>query len=181
VHATLGSQWNAVIMPLRLLCVCAAFQGCQVLVAHVLNWTGQFRVMMWCTILAAVVMPVGFLVGANRGLVGIALAWAVLYPPVNLPPLIIGFRTIEITFGDWLGALKPAGCACSAMAAAVIVVRGLMPANASAITSLMVAMVAGAAVYSATLWFGFRRRVMEIVRFVKGVRGETPPPLAAAQ
>jgi len=167
VRAALGPEWLAVVDPLRLLCLYAAFQGCQILVAHVLTWTGQFRALMWCTILAGATMPVGFYFAAPHGLPAVALVWAVLYPIVNIPPLVICFRTIDIRLGDWLGALRPAAVACLAMGAAVLAVRAGLGTGGSIWVRLAVTCGAGAAVYAAVLWFGFRARVLAIVGLVR--------------
>ena len=178
VGVALGPQWTAVVQPLRLLCVYAAFQGCQILVSHVLMWTGQFRTIMWCTILAAVAMPLGFLGAASHGLPGLALVWAVLYPIVNIPPLVIGFRIINVSLRDWLAALKPAACASLVMIAAVLAVRRVLPASQGLLTSLVMVVTVGAVAYAAVLWFAFRARVLEILRFVRPPRDN---PLPAAE
>src|SRR5262249_28107244 len=94
VPLALGPNWDAVIAPLRLLCIFTAFQNAQLLISHLMVWTGQFRAQMWCTILSAVVVPAAFLGGVRFGLTGIAAVLAVVYPLTNIPALILGFRTI---------------------------------------------------------------------------------------
>ena len=56
----LGPKWNATVAPLQLLCLYSAFLSSQMLLSHVLMWTGQFRVNMWCTIFTGVTMPLVF-------------------------------------------------------------------------------------------------------------------------
>jgi PST family polysaccharide transporter len=160
--------------------VYTAFQGCQILIAHVLMWTGQFRAIMWCTVFAAIAMPIGFFAGSRFGLPGIGLAWAVLYPLVNIPPLVIGFRTISVTLGDWLRALAPAACGCAVMAAVVLGVRAALPAELSTVAALAVSASTGAAVYALVLWLFFRRRLLGIVDVVRVARRRPTAVPAAA-
>lgn len=171
VRIALGPAWDAVIGPLRLLCVYAAFQGCQILVAHVLMWTGQFRAIMWCTVLAAVVLPIGFFLSAGHGLTGIGAVWAILYPVVNIPPLLLGLRTVSVSLRGWLGALTPGLISSAMMIVAVVGLRWILR-DRPAMLSLAGAAFSGAIVYGATLWFGFRRRVLDAIEFVRAVRGK---------
>ena len=178
VHVVLGPSWDAVIAPLRLLCIYTAFQGCQILIAHVLMWTGQFRAIMWCTIFAAAVLPLGFLAGARGGLPGIALVWAIVYPLANIPPLVIGFRTISVSLRDWLRTLVPAGSACLVMGAAVIAVRRDLPPELSDVAALAITASTGAVVYALVLLILFRRRLLGILHLVRAARAQTVAPLA---
>ena len=73
VAIVLGPQWDAVVAPLRILCLYAAFYSSQVLISHLLLWTGRFRANMWCSVLAAVLLPLGFYVGTRWGLDGHSL------------------------------------------------------------------------------------------------------------
>ena len=180
VPVLLGPNWDAVVLPLQLLCVYTAFQGSQILIAHVLMWTGQFRALMWCTVFAAAVMPIGFVAGARYGLSGIALVWAVVYPLVNIPPLVIGFRTISISFRDWLQALAPAGCACGVMAVVVLALRAALPPDMTNVAALVVTAATGAAVYALVLWVVFRRRLLDIMSLVRASRGSAGTLAATA-
>jgi O-antigen/teichoic acid export membrane protein len=180
VHVVLGPGWDAVIAPLRLLCMYTAFQGCQILIAHVLMWTGQFRAIMWCTIFAAAVLPLGFFAGARWGLAGIALVWAILYPLVNIPPLLIGFRTISVSLRDWLRTLVPAGSACLVMAMAVLAVRRALPPQLSDVAALAITVATGASVYGVVLLILFRRRLLGIVELVRAARVQDAPLAAPA-
>jgi O-antigen/teichoic acid export membrane protein len=112
VRIVLGPQWDAVVVPLQVLCLYAAFYSCQILNAHVLLWTGQFRANMWLNVLAAVLLPIAFYIGAQGGLPGVAWSWVVAFPLVNVPAFVIGFRTIRIGLGAWVNAIWPALGAC---------------------------------------------------------------------
>src|SRR6185436_7697416 len=65
VLLALGPKWVDVILPLQILCLYMAINACQMLISHVLLWTGHFRANMWLNILTLVVLPVGFYVGLH--------------------------------------------------------------------------------------------------------------------
>jgi O-antigen/teichoic acid export membrane protein len=177
----LGPQWEAVIAPLRLLCVYSAFLSSQALISHVLMWTGQFRVNMWCSVLAGVTMPLIFLGVVDRGLEAVAWSWVVVFPIVNVPAFVFAFRTIDIRASHWIGAMKPALLACAVMTVVVLGLRWLLPSTAPLSVTCACAISVGALSYVAVIWFGFRRRVDELVALAGVVRRSTSAPVYAAR
>lgn len=165
----LGPQWHAVIAPLQLLCAYSAFVSSQVLMSHVLLWTGQFRVNMWLSLLGGIGMPLILLGSVRFGLIGIALAWVVAYPLLSLPQFFFVFRTIQIGIRDWLNALWPAATGCAVMALAVTLVRTATP-DAWLFAKTVLATTAGILVYPAVIWFGFRSRVRVLLDLVRAMR-----------
>jgi hypothetical protein len=64
------------------------------------------------------------------------------------------------------------------MIAAVLAVRRVLPASQGLLASLVIVVTVGALAYAAVLWFAFRARVLEMLRFVRPPRDN---PLPAAQ
>lgn len=177
----LGPQWTQVVIPLRLLCAYAVFQASQVMLSHVLMWTGQFRVFMWCSILAGVVMPVALYAGAYFfGIVGIGWTWVLIMPIVNIPAFIFAFRTARVTLLDWLESLRPASVSCAVMAVGVLSVRAVLPSSLNAWVVSGITVGAGAIAYVATMWFGFRGHVLLALEIAR-LRAPKPDPAAAPQ
>jgi teichuronic acid exporter len=174
VAIVLGPQWEAVTAPLRILSIYGAFFSCQVLVGHLLLWTGRFRANMWCSILAAVLMPAGFYVGARWGLVGIAWSMVILYPVVNLPAFVIAFRAIRSNGWQWLGSFAPALIACLVMTAAVAAVRAVLPASMSISVYTAACILIGSAAYVGVLLIFFRPRLWRMWEFLKAIRSKEP-------
>jgi O-antigen/teichoic acid export membrane protein len=170
VQIVLGPQWDAVVVPLQLLCFYAAFYSCQVLNAQVLLWTGQFRANMWLNVLAAGLLPVAFYIGAQRGLVGVAWSWVIAFPLANAPAFVIAFRTVRIGLGTWFDAIWPALGACLVMSGIVLALRGGLPHATPAPVDAAFSVAAGALVYAAVLWWFFRRRVLAVVDFLRLIR-----------
>jgi teichuronic acid exporter len=170
VRIVLGPQWDAVILPLRVLCFYAAFYSCQVLNAHVMLWTGQFRANMWLNVLTAVLLPIAFYIGAQEGLPGVAWAWVIAFPLVSVPAFMIAFGTIGIGVAAWVKAIWPALGACLAMSGAVLVLRGALPDAIPAPVEAAFSVAAGGLVYAAVLWGLFRRRVLAVVDFLRLIK-----------
>lgn len=166
----LGDQWREVVPPLRWMCLASAFIASQLMIAHVLLWTGQFRVNMWCTIIPGAAIPLAILVTVNSGLEAVGMAWAFVLPLASIPPFYFAFKTIDISLRHWFAAIRPATTATVLMALAVILVRLGLPDGLSVGVRTAVAIAVGAATYPLALWLLFSRRVNEIVTLVKDLR-----------
>jgi O-antigen/teichoic acid export membrane protein len=180
VQLVLGPQWDAVVVPLQLLCFYAAFYSCQVLIGHVLLWTGQFRANMWLSILAAAGMPVAFYIGVRWGLEGVAWAWVVAFPVLSAPSLVIAFRTIRIGVWAWLNSLWPALAASLAMAGAVLALRTILPAFLPLPAHTALSVATGGLVYVVMLWLFYRQRVRSIVQFARVISSRAPSKVSGA-
>lgn len=174
VQIVLGPQWDAVIMPLQLLCFYAAFYSCQVLVGHVLLWTGQFRANMWLSVLATVVMPAAFYIGVQWGLEGVAWSWVIAFPLINVPSMVIAFRTIGIGMLAWLNALWPALAACLVMAGAVLALRMVLPETLAISVCAALSVITGSFTYAAVLWLFYRRRALSLLQIVRSISSRVP-------
>jgi O-antigen/teichoic acid export membrane protein len=170
VAIVLGPQWTAVVVPLQILCIYAAFYSCQVLIGHLLLWTGRFRANMWCSVLAATVMPLGFYVGSRWGLVGIAWVWVIGFPLVNLPAFVISCRAINISGWHWLNAFVPALVGCAALVAAVLATRAVLPSTLPLPIYTVACVGVGMATYVATLLLFFRKRLLAVRAFLYVLR-----------
>jgi PST family polysaccharide transporter len=170
VAIVLGPQWTAVVVPLQILCIYAAFYSCQVLIGHLLLWTGRFRANMWCTVLAAALMPLGFYVGSRWGLVGIAWVWVIGFPLVNLPAFVISFRAININGLHWLNAFVPALVGCAVMVGAVLATRAVLPSTLPLPIYTFACVGVGMATYVATLLLFFRKRLLAAREFLYVLR-----------
>jgi|RhiMetdeSRZDD1v2_1073273.scaffolds.fasta_scaffold04202_11 O-antigen/teichoic acid export membrane protein len=181
VPVALGPGWEAVIEPLRLLCLFTVFQNAQLLISHLMVYTGQFRAFMWCTILSSVFVPLGFLGGVRYGLEGIAIVMVVIYPLTNIPSLIIGFRTIGIRTRDWLGTQVPAAVSCAFMSLAVLAARPVVADDHSVPVQCALLIATGMAVYGATMLLLFRQRLAQMIGVVLDLRRKAPsaPPQVA--
>jgi len=167
VLLALGPKWVDVILPLQILCLYMAFNACQMLISHVLLWTGHFRANMWLNILTLVVLPVGFYVGLHWGVAGVAWAWAIGFPITVLPVAYLMVQILDVRARDFADALKPAVVGCVVMTVAVLLTRQLLPATWSHGLRLIAQASAGAVLYSAALLALYWARVLGMYQVVR--------------
>jgi len=167
VLLALGPKWVDVILPLQILCLYMATNACQMLISHVLLWTGHFRANMWLNILTLVVLPVGFYVGLHWGVPGVAWAWAIGFPITVLPVAFLMVRILDVRARDFGDALKPAVVGCLVMTVAVLLTREVLPVSWSHGLRLIAQALAGAVLYAVALLGLYWSRVLGMYQVVR--------------
>jgi O-antigen/teichoic acid export membrane protein len=171
VHIALGPRWEAVILPFRILCLYYAVYAAQVLVSHVLIWTGHFRANMWLTLLGVVGLGTGFAITVKAGIVAVAWTWVIAFPLLSVPALILAARLLDMRIREFFAALVPAALACVVMAIVVITFRAGLTDGLGDVPALALEAAVGAVTYAVFLAGGYRRRVFAIARTVFGRGG----------
>ena len=109
VPLLLGSQWNATIVPLQLVCVHAAVVAVTGIVTQVLQATGNARVVTQNSFLALLVYPPAFyFFGTSWGIIGIAAAWACISPILVVRLVWRMCGVIELSSAKYARMLVPA-------------------------------------------------------------------------
>jgi O-antigen/teichoic acid export membrane protein len=168
----LGQKWTAAIVPLQILVLYASVRSLTPILAQALTVAGDTRYTMMRSVVAAVCMPIGFLVGSRWGIVGIASAWIVVHAPLVVAPL---FRRATTRLGvsptAYFAAIRPAAVSSIIMAIVVIAGGYALGGVLSDGPRLTVKVVLGAATYAACLGGVFRARVMAVVSALRRASG----------
>ena len=167
VRLALGPRWEAVILPLRILCFYIACNSSQVLISHVLLWTGHFRANMWLNLFSLAFLPTCFYVGLNWGVPGVALAWALGFPLTVVPKVIVMNRILDLMLTNYLSALRPAFITCLVVSGVVLLVRAGLPISWSPGARLAMQGSVGALTYIVVLLGIFRPRVVTIYKAIR--------------
>ncbi len=180
VPAALGAKWEAAVVPLQLLAVYAAVRSISPLASQVLVVTRATRFSMYVSVVAAVVLPIAFLIATRWGLVGVALAWMIVHPFYVAVILWRAFRQIDLPPGEYLRSLWPATSASLIMAAVVWFVRRNIVASSPGLGTVALLVATGAVAYTAALALLHRKRVDRIVELLRelrhGTSGRQGPP-----
>ena len=158
----LGDKWAAAVFPLQVLAIYTTFRTITALLPPVMFSWGMAHEAMQTSVLAALVMPVAFLIGVKWGLAGVAVAWAVVYPLVSIPVYRIVMRSLEMKLPMLLGAVAPAIGFTTVMLAAVVAVRFAMGDRASPTLMLGLQIAAGVVTYGICLRVAYWSRAMQI-------------------
>ena len=170
VPLVMGAKWNAMIAPLQVLGVYAAFRSVIAILPKLLNAVGEARFVMRVEVSGLLLMPLAFWIGSHWGITGIAYGWVVAYPIVALPHYWKTLKTIHMTVGHYISALRPALDGSAAMTIAVGVVKWKMPIFQAHWHHLIFEVVVGAAAYLATITLLHRPRIMYFWSIAKRFR-----------
>jgi hypothetical protein len=133
------------------------------------------------SVVAAIILPLGFVVGSRWGINGIATAWIVCHAPVVMVPLLRRVAT-HLGMGPkaYLPVLRPALVSTAIMALGVVGIAMVIPPTTPRLATLVIKIAVGGACYAGALWFLFRERVLALVRVAMQLRGNAPAPAAAS-
>jgi O-antigen/teichoic acid export membrane protein len=170
VTALFGNKWAEAALPLALLSVCTPMRSLAPLLPQILVAVGESRFAMRINLVAAVVMPLSFLVGSVLGLPGVAAVWVLVYPALTLPSAWRVSRRINLTLGEYVAATGPAILGASLMGVGVLVARwGLPPAwPAAARLTLLVPL--GVAIFFSVMFTVFRSRTKSYLSAFRALR-----------
>lgn len=176
--AVVGDKWQPAVVPLRLLVLYAGIRSLTPILSQALTVTGDTRFTMKLSVIGAVVLPIGFVIGAwFGGITGIAIAWIVCHAPVVLVPLLRRVTThLGIELKAYVPALRPALVSTAIMTAGVLAIAFIIPPQTPRLVTLAIKILAGAVCYAATLWLLFRERVLTLIRAATQLRGAAPAP-----
>jgi O-antigen/teichoic acid export membrane protein len=171
VDVLLKDEWRAAIVPLRLLSFYAALRCLDPLWTQLLTVTGHARFALRQNVLAAILLPLAFIVATRWGIVGVAAAWIVVHPLVIVFPLFAGVsRTHHVGLREQIVSIAPPAVSVAVMAVGVIALRHTALLDVSPLGRLLGSALAGAALYAATLFIFFRRTVRQVLTTLRRFR-----------
>jgi O-antigen/teichoic acid export membrane protein len=168
VLVVLGTPWREAIAPLRVLALVAMFRSVLILLTGALIPTGHAKRLMHATLVMVFVLPPLFYVATAWGTLGVAVVWLTAYPLISVAfAMRYAFAAFHITPRLYLTALWPAARATLVMVAVVLTIA-LVAADAWSLALLLAAKcVAGAAVYTALVWYLHRDRIRSFLAMVR--------------
>jgi O-antigen/teichoic acid export membrane protein len=179
--AIVGEKWRPAVVPLQILVLYAGVRSLTPILSQALTITGDTRYTMKRSVVAAIVLPIGFLIGSRWGVNGIAAAWFFCHAPVVLFPLLRRVAThLGIGPSAYLPVLRPALVSTLVMTAGVVAITLVIPGDTPGAAVLAIKVVVGGVCYAGALWVFFRERVLALVRAATQLRGDAPAPAPAA-
>jgi O-antigen/teichoic acid export membrane protein len=109
----LGEKWSAIVVPFQVLCLIMPVKALSPILPPAVFAIGKPVVNLFNMVFTFVVMAAAFLVGVQYGVVGLCLAWVVVYPVVFLISTrrcarAIGLRLVDVLREIWFPFLASA-------------------------------------------------------------------------
>ncbi|MDH3637549.1 MAG: lipopolysaccharide biosynthesis protein [Gammaproteobacteria bacterium] len=151
VSILLGEKWIDAALPLLILGLVMPLRLLSTLLPPVLWGVGRPEVSASNFLVAAMVMPIAFIVGAQYGVFGLALSWLLVYPVVFAVQLLRTLKVIQLSFGEVLKAISNAGFAALGMFGSVLLMKDYVYGESGELLHLLQLIILGASVYTLIL------------------------------
>jgi O-antigen/teichoic acid export membrane protein len=179
VELFLGARWLPVVFPLKVLCLVSCVRAVETINAPVAMAKGQPRVVVFNTLVAALVLPASFYLGARyAGINGVAMAWLVTRPFLFTVVTIQTVRVVGMSFLRYLNGLWHPVTGSLTMVAAVWAVRAYLGPRTPAALLAASAIVGGVAYVGYQIAFNAPalREVIDILQWHRlGLRARRVP------
>jgi teichuronic acid exporter len=119
-------------------------------------------------LIAALVMPIAFLIGSQWGLVGLALSWVIAFPVVFAAAILLFVPIVGLRPRDLLGAMAPTVLACAGMYLAVTAARVLLGSAMDDAVRMTALILTGMVAYAALTAIFNRNGFTEVIHTLKG-------------
>jgi O-antigen/teichoic acid export membrane protein len=163
VSSVLGEKWMHAALPLQLLSLVVPLRMLDLIIPSALMGTGRADVSVGNAAIAAVILPVSFVVGLRWGLIGVCYGWIVGYSIYYLISLSRSLPMLGVTFGAYFRTAWPAAGCAALMLFIVHATRELLPeAWGGGFAALSVLVSVGFVTFTA-LSLAFQRDNLEFV------------------
>lgn len=163
----LGAKWQPVAVPLEILSIVMPLRMLMNMFQPFLWGIGSPGGSISTFLIGGLTMPLGFLVGAQWGPVGLGMAWLVLYPWVFLLSVAHVGRLAGVRVAAILGSIRSPACAGVLMWAVVVTAKSFLAhGQGSEVVRLVELVVIGAAVYVGCMLVLNQTAIREAMRLV---------------
>lgn len=147
VAVLLTNKWEGAVPVLQIICLANILRLSGMMMPVILEGRGRAELVLRFQIVSALLLPLGFAVGSRWGLMGLTTTWLVVYPLIYLWLLRLALGEVDMRIRDLVGSVVPILLSNLAMAAAVLLARGLAQ-DLSHLSRLALSVVVGGVTYA---------------------------------
>ncbi len=179
--AVLGEKWRPLVPLFQILAPVGAIMVASTAFTPLFNAIGRPDLALKYTAISALTSTVAFYIGCSTaGLIGVCIAWALLYPVLFLGMLVLTARASGVGAGEALMAMGSPAFAVVVMAVAVLAVRSWFPGDSHLIARFASSLAVGAIAYAGTVAAVSGRALWADVASLSAILGKRKPEEAAA-
>jgi O-antigen/teichoic acid export membrane protein len=171
VAGVLGQTWEPAAPLLGLLCLIMPLRMLGELMKSALQSIGHARTALGNTALAAVIMPIAFYLGCQFGVMGLALAWLLIYPLVFLANVAYSAPHLKLRFTEELSAMREPAWISGVMFGVAALARQAI--SGTPLQNLICLIFLGALTYVALSFFANREGTRETWDLIVSASGQS--------
>lgn len=178
IHVIYGQRWSQAVPILRILCLIGVIHSVGTTVGWIYNSQGRTDIQLRWGVYVFLAKAVAFIIGLRWGIIGVAAAYTLSSYLLWYPTWTIAGRLIHLRFGEMLRNLAQPFLCASAMAAAVLALRLLLPPSLPRWIELSAQVALGVLAYAALchlLHVRAYREILELILGRIGSRGRLEP------
>ncbi len=165
VHVVLGEKWLPMVPIVSVMALVMPLMTLQILFAPLNNAMGHPEISLHATLVGAVVMSLGFLIGAQFGVMGLAYAWVGGFPLVTIATVLLSRQHLRLPAMDLAQAIWPGLSAAVVMAGAVYLAKTVLP-PLPVFASLSINVLLGACICAAVLYWLAKPTLIELFHLI---------------
>lgn len=152
IPLVLGSDWRGAVLPLQLVAIVIPLRMITAFISTAIYGVGRADIGFINTIAGAVILPICFLIGAQWGAVGLAMAWVVGMPIVFLINFSRSKNALYLSGRQLIRTLAYPFSAVLAMVMTLQLLRFMLPATLNPWAELSLLISSGAVTYVGIAW-----------------------------
>ncbi len=168
VRVFLGGQWEAAIVPMQIIALAMPLRMVGANIPTAVKAAGRPDINVMNLSIACVIVPGGFLIGANWGLLGVSMAWLIAYPVAFGIGVARARRATGVSLRSFAAANVRAAAISVLMYAAVVAGRALIPDDATPLIVLTALTTIGVSAYTALSAIFNREDAKEVFALARG-------------
>jgi len=168
VSLILGVKWEAAALPLQLLTLVMPLRVIAQFLPSTTDARGRPDVNLKNIAFTAMIMPVAIFYGAQWEIVGVALAWVVVYPFILFFNLKRSLKVIDLGFSDLVYAVRSSVIISIIMYFIVSIMGWLLADYVNLLIKLVAMIISGAMIYVCLTFFYNRKVYAEAIELIKG-------------
>lgn len=167
IDVFLGNKWAAAALPLQLIALIIPVRMVSNIAIPVAFGMGYPEINFRYALMATILLPLAFLVGAHWGLVGVSLAWVVVFPLIFICNMAMVVKVLGLRVMDVLTAMQtPVALGCF-MYLGVLGLKRLALGMFPRPMEIMLLILTGVLIYSAMSLLFYRHGIREIRSLAK--------------
>lgn len=157
-----GSQWSSVIPLIMIFAPIGLIQSIGTTVGLIYQANGRTDWMLWWGLGSGILVILAFVFGIKWGIIGVAVAYAIVSFILMYPSFAIPFKLINLKFSSMIYSLSRHFFVSVLMMVFVVGFRMVLPFDLARIIDLIFSLLLGLIVYAVVSWLINKKQLLEM-------------------